>query len=183
MAFCFLGTKIPAAQAGRISMSAIDVSNKGSGVRFARERLTFNRTRRAEAIVAAGGKEGFCLGVVTRRSRLNKIPRVPQNLPPSLSPPGAVSWARLPSWPGKFNPEPFTLDSSGTCHRSKAAALRWSPGSSRCPLGSIFKRLQSPSGGIMSGNSNGFGPFAGVFGAVPGRISKFGVNETMRPLS
>ena len=51
-------------------------------------------------------------------------------------------------------------------------------------FGRICKRLQSPSpGGSISGSSKGFAPFVGVLGAVPGRISKFGVNETMRPLS
>ena len=46
----------------------------------------------------------------------------------------------LPSRPREFHPEPLTesgldtLASSGSCHRSKAAAFRWSSGSSCCQL-------------------------------------------------
>jgi hypothetical protein len=47
---------------------------------------------------------------------------------------------RLPSRPREFHPEPLTdsgrepLDSSGSCHRMKAAAFHCLSGSSRCQL-------------------------------------------------
>jgi DNA invertase Pin-like site-specific DNA recombinase len=43
---------------------------------------------------------------------------------------GKLLWGRLPSRPGEFHPEPLTdsgldtLASSGSCHRTKAAAFR-----------------------------------------------------------
>jgi hypothetical protein len=49
----------------------------------------------------------------------------------------------LPSRPGEFHPEPLTdsglepLDSSGSCHRAKAAAFRCISGSYRCRLAAV----------------------------------------------
>ena len=51
------------------------------------------------------------------------------------------------------------------------------------PLASRRRQSPAASGGARSGISNGFRPFDGVFAAVPGRISKFGVNATRMLLS
>jgi hypothetical protein len=48
---------------------------------------------------------------------------------------------------------------------------------------SICGQSPAASGGAKSGISNGLRAFEGAFGAVPGRISKFGAKDTRMDLS
>ena len=82
-----------------------------------------------------------------------------------------INASKMPSRPGEFHPEPLTdsglepLDSSGSCHRTKAAAFRCISGSSRCRLPN--NQLTRSNGGDLPPSLHGHCPASSLLRSSP----------------